>query len=357
MPIGKRKKIITETYSAEYFQADAIKRRLIPTGSTLLNCACSDNPFGGYQAGRFANPIGDRATGKTVLGLTSLATICNNSRFDGYDIFYDEAEHGLDIDLERFFGKIFVNRVEMITPASETIEDFFRNVLLKIKPGTPFVYLLDSMDSITSEAEQKRAAQRIAPSSEKKKGTYATEKPRELSEMLRVIKGNIERSGSFVNIISQTRDNLGYGAMFKPKVRSGGKALEFYVFHEMWLSSREPETREVKKKKYIIGGNVEVRISKNKVTGKRRKIYFSIFDDLGLDDVGSCTDYLTNIGEWTKTKSTIKATQFDLEGSKAKIISFIEQENREKELQVLVGKVWNEIEDSLKLDDRKRRFE
>jgi RecA/RadA recombinase len=46
---------------------------LIPTGSTHLNLACSENPFGGFRKGRIVNIIGDSDTAKTYECLTSAA--------------------------------------------------------------------------------------------------------------------------------------------------------------------------------------------------------------------------------------------------------------------------------------------
>ena len=63
---------------------------LIPTGSTLLNCACADNPWAGYGLGKLVNLIGDSSAGKTFLALTCLADACLLDRFNDYRIIYDK---------------------------------------------------------------------------------------------------------------------------------------------------------------------------------------------------------------------------------------------------------------------------
>ena len=55
---------------------------LIPTGSTLLNCACSDYYHGGYGVGKLINLIGDSSTGKTLLALTTFAEMCMFTKWD-----------------------------------------------------------------------------------------------------------------------------------------------------------------------------------------------------------------------------------------------------------------------------------
>jgi len=65
---------------------------LIPTGSTLLNCALSDHYQGGYQIGSVVNTIGDSGTGKTLLALNSLAEMTLYKRFDDYRFIFDDVE-------------------------------------------------------------------------------------------------------------------------------------------------------------------------------------------------------------------------------------------------------------------------
>lgn len=362
MTIGKRKSKDSEEsdtiYTEKYFRDEIKRKGYIPTGSTMLNLGCSNNPFGGYSPGRFTNIIGSTHTGKTILALTCLAVCANDKRFDEYELDYDDVEVANDFDLEYMFGKEFVKRVNLIDPPSHVIEDFFIKSLNNIKKDIPFIDVTDSLDGLTSEAELKRAAKKKRLISDegkqtaKEKGTYGTEKPRELGEMLRVIKKNLIETKSHLIIISQTRQNIGFGAMFKPLTRSGGDALYFWCFHEIWLSQKKAEEDKGLK----IGSLVEAKIRKNKITGKKRDVKFHIWDDLGIDDVGSMVDFLID-NHWKKTKQTIIAPELDLEGTRKKIISYIESENREIELQVLCGKIWNEREESVKLSNRKRRFE
>ena len=361
--LNRRKETPAEEVSTKkpLSSAGGIKKRqdLIPTGSVMLNLACSDQIDGGYGLGKIVNLIGDSSTGKTLLALSMLAEVAGLKRFNDYRLIFDDAEMALEFDMEYLFGKKIVKRIETDI-ISDTIEEWYGNVLRTIKKGKPFIYVLDSFDSITSEAEQERGkkyektkAQLAAErKGKKKKGSYKTEKPRMASEILRVIGGKIADNKSLVFIISQTRDNIGFGAMFQPKTRSGGKALKFYCTHEIWLAVG----KAVKSKERDIGNAVMAKVSKNKLTGKKREIEFPIYYDYGADDISSCVDFLVKEEYWKKAEKKIKVPEFSFEGSRRRLIYHIEDETLEKDLFNLTGTVWNEIEESLRLD-RKKKYE
>lgn len=323
---------------------------LIPTGSVLLNLACSDSVSGGYATGKIVNLIGDSSSGKTLLALSMLAEVSNLSQFDKYRLIFDDAEEALEFDLEYLFGEKVANRIELDV-ISNTVEDYYGNVLRALKEGDPFIYVLDSFDAITADAEVKRSKE-YETGKEDKSGSYKTEKARMSSEILRVIKGKIRETDSLLLIISQTRDNIGFGAMFQPKVRAGGKALKFYCCHEVWLAVGGKE----KKKDREIGARVFAKVSKNKLTGKRRDVEFPIYYDYGADDISSCIDFLVQEKAWKKTKSTIDSNDFVEACSKKKLIQTIEEESLEKELFELVQSEWQLVEESIRLK-RKRKYE
>jgi hypothetical protein len=185
---------------------------------------------------------------------------------------------------------------------------------------------------------------------EKQTGSYKTEKPKLASEILRVTAREIKSKEALVIVVSQTRDNLGFG--FTSKTRSGGRALKFYSTHEIWLSIKEP----FKKKKREIGIKANAKVSKNKLTGKRRDVDIPIYYDYGVDDISANVDFLVEEGFWKKDKNTILANNLNIVATKDKLIEGIEKRRLEKEVQKMVGAQWKTIEEDLRLD-RKRRYE
>jgi len=332
---------------------------LIPSGSTVLNCALSDHYQGGYQVGTIINTVGDSGTGKTLLALNCLAEMTLHKRFDDYRFIFDDIEAALAGNIKQMFGSEVAERIELTTRSS-TIQDLYINLLKAIKEGQPFVYIPDSLDALTSKEEQARANKMLTgkekkeETGEKKKetGSYKMEKAKLISEILRVITREIKDKEAFVNVISQTRDNIGWG--FTDKTRSGGKGLKFYCYHEMWVSSAKPITKGGDKIK--IGSNSQIQISKNKLTFKKRNIEIPIYDHFGIDDVGSCVDFLVSQKVWSKPvkSTTITAEHFGWEGTRESIIKRVEHHDREQELRQLVGLAWCNKEDSLVLNRKKR---
>lgn len=325
------------------------KSKLIPTGSTMLNLALSDDPYGGFLLGTINNIVGDSAAGKTFLLWTIFAEMVYSKRFDDYDLFYDEPEASLQFNINKLFGKSVEERV-IIDLISESVEAFHDNVMDKLDEGkkkkiiTPFAYGLDSLDAICTEDEIDRDI---------RKGTFGGQKPKLISEILRKIVQRIKDTNSILFVISQTRDNI--GAMFgDKKTRSGGKALKFFSTHEMWMAVMG----HIKRKERDVGVDVRVKVSKNKLTGKLRIVEFPIYYDYGIDDITSCIDFLITEKIWSETKGVVdtKGDFGGLQAKREKIISHIEDNDIKKLLVDLVANVWYDVESSI-ATDRKPKYE
>jgi RecA/RadA recombinase len=338
-----------------------IPDELIPTGCTILNCILSDNAFGGYRKGSIVNLIGDSSAGKSILADTTFAAVNSNSQFDDYELIHDDAEAGSSFDMEYLFGKSTAKRIKAPaydsegTPIhSDTIEDFHMHVKQHLRKEKPFIYVLDSFDSVDADADREKIKDAMKKREQGKdsSGSYGTAKARKASDLLRNIRLEIKKTNSLLIIVSQVRDNLNAGTFGSKKTRSGGKALKHYSWHEIWLYLGQ----KLKSKEKVIGVESLPRLGKNRQTGKYRDGKFPIYYDLGIDDIGANIDFLLEEKHWEKKKQTIIAEELGIEGTKAKIIDHIEKNNLEIELQKCVQKCWSDIEESLKLN-RKRRFE
>jgi len=332
---------------------DDSSRLYISSGSTLLNLALSDRWDGGYSGGTMVNMIGDSSSGKTVLLLNMLAEASINPRLDNYRLIHDDAEHARAFDVAYLFGQALADRLEE-PPAgnSTTIQELQANVYDAIKNGRQFLYAQDSWDSLSSIEELAKAEERIKGmrKGEDTKGSMHMEIAKIGGQIMRQTVGKVAKTDSLLFIIFQTRDNVsGYGPK---KKRSGGNAPTFYATHEIWLKVKGFK----KSKGRIIGVDVEARVSKNKLTGKKDRVAaFTIYYDYGVDDIGSMVDWMVEEGFWLMNKASIVADEFNLKCSRDKLIRTIEKDNKERKLCRLVGRRWLQLEESLKLD-RKRRF-
>lgn len=345
----------------------------LSTGSTLLNLACTGLPERGFIKGRYYFIVGDSTSGKTWLSLTCLAEATINRNFDGYRFLYDNAEDGALMDIERFFGKQVAKRIEPPRwnkytggTFSQTIEDFYYNVDDAIKNGCPFIYILDSMDSLSSEAEIAKfdKSKKASRAEEKTKGSYGDGKAKVNSSMLRrVIGERLKKSGSILIVINQTRAKINAMPFESPKTYSGGYALKFYATLQLLSSVAGQIKKSVRGKQRQLGVDCKVRVKKNRQTGKDRTVIIPIYHSMksadgfhgGIDDVGSCVDYLLDEKHWEKDDE-INAKGLGIKGSRNKIIKLIEQKGLEKDLHEIVGDVWNEIEEACVVS-RKRRYE
>lgn len=326
---------------------------LLPTGSTLLNLALSDTNQGGWRKGTMVNIIGDSSAGKSFVALTTLAEMNTYSKLDDYSLIYDDVENANSFNMEYLFGESFENRI--ITPGSDDegedtpsdmIEDFQLNLIRALDAG-PCAYCLDSFDALNAEADEKKSMEMLEAREKGKQiaGTYGMAKAKKSSEILRQIVRRLKKSESLLTIVSQTRDNVD-PMSFQKKVRAGGRALKFYATHELWLANGGA----IKSKDRIIGVKCKVKISKNKLTGKVREVEFPIYYDYGIDDIGSCVDFLLKEKYWDGNGKKIISNGLDIEPcSRASLIKQIERKRLEQQVSSMVGKVWHEIEESLRL--------
>ncbi len=326
---------------------------LLSSGSTLLNLSVSGSVDGLYCKGRYTYVVGDSQSGKTWLVLTALAEACGNQAFDEYRLIYDDAEDGALMKLEKFFGKSVVERIE--PPAwdenneekhSETIEDFYYHLDDAHEEGKPFIYVLDSMDSLTTTAEDKKFEEKKKAArglKSKEAGTYGVDKAKANSQHLRRARARLKATDSILIIISQTRDNIN-PISFETKTRAGGKALKFYAHVEFWTSTVKKIKKTVKGIKVQSGQKMRCRIKKNRMSGNHSDVDVTIIRNYGVDDICDNIDYLIDNKIWSLQKQSIVANEFDFKGSRDKLIKHIEENSLEHDLADIVSDAWHEFQ-------------
>ncbi len=338
----------------------------LSSGPTLLNLVCSGRPDGAFPLGSYCFIVGDSTSGKTFISLTCLAEAAIDKRFDKYRFIYDNAEGGALMDIRKFFGQQVADRIE--PPAvddngepiySRTVEEFYYHVDDAIKLGRPFIFIEDSMDSLSSEAESDKFDEhkKAYRAGKEAAGSYGDNKAKMNSANLRKVIGSLRESDSILLVINQTRDSFeGFG---KKKTRSGGHALRFYATVEIWCAVKRRIQRQVKGKKRQLGVECEVWAEKNRVTGREGRggsVLIPIYRSFGIDDVGSCVNYLVDEGCWKKEGGKIVVTGLGptFKGMMEGVIKQIEERELGDDLRALVGDAWNEIEEACVVKRRKR---
>jgi RecA/RadA recombinase len=306
------------------------------------------------------NIIGDSSSGKTVLALQTLAEMSIRERFNDYDLYFDDAEAANEFDVTALWGSKLSDRI--LPPAgtqkdpehSKTIQDFQANVRRCVKTKRPFVYILDSLDALTSDEEIDKVDTAIHARETGKEvsGSYGMEKAKAISQMLRMLVADVKSTKSLVIIISQTRDNIDPRAYTK-KRRAGGQALRFYCCHEIWTTVAE-KLRE-NKYKQVMGIVCTAKLTKNKMTGKLRTVDFPIYYSYGIDDIGSCITFMKERKFWPVQGGLIKAKELNITANMPDLIRRIEDECLERKLRAAVGQAWSEMEKEIRVE-RKPRY-
>mgnify|MGYP001562751654 CR=1 FL=1 len=334
----------------------------LSTGCTMLNLGCTGNPNVGFLPGHYYFLVGDTTSGKTWLSLTCCAEATINSNYDDYRLIYDQPEFGALMDKERFFGPLMAKRLEPPEKNkkgkaifSSNIEEFFFHLDDAFNQERPFVYILDSMDALTTGQEREKFIEQKDAYRKGKDlpGSYGLSKAKWNSSSFPKVIDSLKQTGSILIVISQTRDNIGFG--FEKKTRAGGRALTFYATLELWSSVVGRIKRLVRGVQRQLGVFCKVQIKKNRVIGRERSVIIPIYHSIGIDDLGSCVEFLVNERHWLEKKGIIKAPELGLEGKREQLIRKIEEKGLEPKLKELTNEVWQEIEEECKVS-RKPRY-
>ena len=270
----------------------------LSTGSTLLNLALTGKPSCGFVKGKYHFIVGDSISGKTFLSLTCLAEAASNPQFKKYRFIYDNAEGGALMDIEKFFGSKVAarmlppkKRVSDGTPIySTTIEEFYYHVDDALQKNRPFIYILDSMDSLSSKDEESKFKQHKDAFRKGKTaaGSYGDGKAKKNSAGIRQLLTPLRESESILIIINQTRDNIGFG--FEKKTRSGGHALRFYATWEIWLSVRGKISRTIQEKEKPFDNSISKTTKKVRCPSCKTNLIFMYARKRTEDEIWLCKE-------------------------------------------------------------------
>jgi len=335
-------------------------------GITTLNIGCSGYPDVAIKKGGYYLIIGGSETGKSWLCRQAQAEACYNPAFDDYQIVWDDIEHGVHMDDEKYFGKGFADRVE--SPMyqgddpvySETVEELYFHLMERMKNG-PVFYVVDSMDALSDRAtrkQQEKIFTEVRGGADAGGDYGGAAKAKVNSQMMPDVEKRMRETGSIVLIICQEKDNLN-AQMFGKQTRfSGGRTLKYLAQYQLWLYNFGKIEKTVKGSKYTIGHDVRFKIEKNRMSGLHRHSDAPFYPSYGFHDIESMVVYLNKTakhwsGDGTATKPIV-ATEFDVSLSKSELIEFIENNNYESRLQEVTDTVWKTIEEKCQVTGKRK---
>ena len=256
-----------------------VKIPSISTGSIGLDKALG---IGGLPKGRVVEIYGPESSGKTTL---TLETIAQCQKQGGTAAFID-AEHALD---PVYANKLGVNVDDLLVSQPDTGEQALEIADVLVKSGGIDILVIDSVAALVPRAEIE------GEMGDHHVGLQA----RLMSQALRKITGNVQRSNTLVIFINQIRYKI--GVMFgSPETTAGGNALKFYA--SVRLDIRRIGT--IKEGDEAVGNETRVKVVKNKISPPFKQAEFQILYNKGINrmgeliDIGADLNIIEKSGSW-----------------------------------------------------------
>ncbi len=246
----------------------------VSTGSTTLDLAISNRPYGGLPVGRITTLTGLEGTGKSLV----CAHIVADTQKKGGQAVYIDTEASA---APEFWTALGVDLKKMLYISQDTIEGACQNIeniigiVRKSDSNRLCTIIVDSIAGASTKMELEAGYER--------KG-YATGKSLIVSEAMRKLTNLVAKRRILLVFTNQLRQNLQAMAFGDKWIEPCGKATSFHSSVKIRFETIE-KLKDADKQ--IIGTHTRATVRKNRMGPPFRSAEFEVYFDSGIADYAS----------------------------------------------------------------------
>ena len=308
--------------------------RVVSTGSTLLDLAISGTirRGGGIPGGILAEFFGLPMGGKTTI----LGEICASAQALGGFTMIGDAERRMTPEFLQYMGVKVTDDNICYPQTVKEVEDLILNTPYSDN-GAIDVIAVDSvavlMSSMEAEKEDKRGSARA----------------KELHQLMRKAKAVISDKNRLIVLTNQVQDCQDVMPGQARTKTAGGHAIPFLASLRVSVTQIGKIEKKIKmganEIKKAVGVHSLVKVIKSSIDIPYREAEIRILFNYGVDDIGSCLDYIKKISGsksyWAVTEEFI---------SLEKAVKHIEENSLQSQLKESTINLWEEVDERFRIE-------